>query len=292
MGTNRLFSIELKIAQEARMRRVSTKLVVVCAVIAATTGMVAQGPTFEVASIKPQAALDFRPVRSPPDGYYRRGITLSGLVSYAFDWPLVRVVGGPGWTNSDRWDIAAKADRVRPDSEVRQMVAALLEDRFALRTHREVKALPVFELVLARVDRRLGPRLERATGACRPFQTGGRPITEAPVDAKGVSACINLSQDFPDRTAVRLSDRTLAYFAGTLERTLGRPVVDKTGLDGIFDVSFDYRRPRGPRTGPADVSDIPELPTALRELLGLELRSATADVEVLVIDSVRKPTPN
>ena len=274
------------------MRRVWGALIIAWVVFDVPDRVLAQRLAFEVASVKRQEAPIVMQVKSAPDVFDRRGMTLGNLVSYAFNVPMVKVVGGPEWMSSDRWDIVAKADRVRPDSEVRQMVATLLEERFSLRTHRALRPLQVFELVLARADRRLGPSLRPATGACRSFQNGSRPITEAPVDAKGVSACINLALDFPDRTAVRLNDRTLASFAQVLERPLGRPVVDKTGLVGVFDISFDFLARRGPQLRPAEPSEIPELPTALRELLGLELRSATASVEVLVVDSAQKPTPN
>ena len=274
------------------MRRIWIALIIIWVAIELPGKLFAQRLAFEVASIKPQEALFVMQGKSAPEVFDRRAATLGSLISYAFNVPMVKVVGGPAWMSSDRWDIVAKADRVRPESEVRQMVATLLEDRFSLRTHRALQAMQVFELVVARADRRLGPSLRPATGACRPFQDGSRSIAEAPVDAKGVSACINLALNFPDRTAVRLNDRTLASFAEVVERALGRPVVDKTGLVGTFDISFDFLQRRSLRLGPAEPPDALELPTALRELLGLELRSATADVEVLVVDSAQKPTPN
>lgn len=257
------------------------------------SALLAQDLRFDVASIKLLPELETKPAPvASPDRLYLRNVRLTGLVSHAAELPLDRVVGGPAWARTDRWEVSAKARGAASEAEKRRMLMALLEERFSLKIRREFRSMPVFELVLARADRRLGPGLRVASGGCRPFHDGQRGAMSGPRDANGVPDCINSQLNFAGRTVVRLNDVTIASFAlKNLEPVMRQPVIDKTGLTGDFDIAFDFVRP-GPANLTARRGDVPELPTALREELGLRLRQSKAEVEVVVIDSAEQPTPD
>ena len=266
------------------MRRTACCSVAVMALAAYVVS--AQMAEFEVATIKP-AGTASGSTQTSPDRFYRPRATLRALIGYAFDLPLERILGGPEWMRSQQWEVSAKAHEVPSPPEMRQMVAALLQDRFALRTHREARQVPGYELVLARADGRLGSGLKPA-GACKAFTTRERPLSEAPRDSRGVPDCFGMI-NFGDRTVVRLADQTLSAVVRLVESEFQRPAVDRTGLSGTFDISFDFRRAG---LKPRDDTDIPELATALEESLGLRVRETRADVDMLVVDSAQLPTAN
>src|SRR5438270_1109276 len=107
---------------------------------------------FDVASIKPTGANEgsFR-FRIEPDGTTAAsGITLKRLLMTAYNVQGFRIVGGPSWVDSQRWDIQAKHDGRASIDQIRQMLVALIADRFHLRAHRDTRRLPVYELVVER----------------------------------------------------------------------------------------------------------------------------------------------
>jgi len=174
-------------------------------------------------------------------------------------------ISGPGWLDSERFDIEAKLPQEANDDELRAMLQALLEERFKLAFHREPKTLSAYEL---RIEKG-GPKL-------------------SPVDAEigGVRTTIGAARR-------HLSGKvTMAYFAGLLSNLLDRPVVDMTELKGVYDVDLEWSVDDAPATaGQAD--DTPSLFTVVQEKLGLRLDSRKAPVDVYVIDHVeRVPTEN
>jgi uncharacterized protein (TIGR03435 family) len=188
-----------------------------------------------------------------------------------------RIVGGPDWVVSNRWDVQAMPDRVASPNEIRPMLRALLEDRFQLRSHSEERRLPVYELS---VDRK-GSKVQRAKNS------------EGKADVRVGAGSIQLTK------------ATAATFASQLSYALGRPVIDKTGLSGEFDFALEWTPEPGedggpttaglpPRTSNQTVSTAngPSIFTAIPEQLGLRLQSARGPVQVMVIDDVRMPTAN
>jgi uncharacterized protein (TIGR03435 family) len=241
------------------------------------------------ASIKPAA--ERLGGRSGPDHYYTVR-TLASLLNEAFDLPSFLIFGMPDWASGERWEVSAKADGPRTREDMRRLLRALLEDRFALRTHRESRELPVYEILFARDDKRRGPEFKAATGECDPFSNGQRPFNESPLDRNGQSRCLGGILNFGDRMSVHLHNYTVQRSADALRPYVRRPVVDKTGVSGLFDFVFDFH---AGVFAPGDVTDtgnIPSLETALRDSLGLKLQNARGVVDVLVIDSVERPTPN
>ena len=267
-----------------------TSLLVTLLVNQAASQDVPPPERFVVASVKP-AAERVAGLRAGPDHYYRV-TTLASFVEYAFDLPSFLIVGMPDWASNERFEISAKSERSQPNNrlrltEMQPLMRALLEERFALRVHRETRDLPIYELVSARDDGQRAPGLTPATGECKPFvNRGPRPFSESPVDRFGLSRCLEGVLTMEKRVAVQLHNFRMDQFASALRSIAGRPVVDKTGFSGLFDFVFDFRS-----TLDQD-ANVPLLETALRESFGLRLQSSRGMVEVLAIESVDRPTPN
>jgi uncharacterized protein (TIGR03435 family) len=241
-------------------------------------------PAFEVASIKPSKAgsggshSSFDDVRLTATN-----ISVKTLIQYdAYGIPGPQILGGPNWVGSDRFDIEAKVDdvvvaemakldREQRNQMERQMVQQLLADRFKLAVHFETKELPVYALVVAKG----GPKLAVST-----VKDGGTSVSSgnARMTAKGV-------------TMTKLA-QTLTQ---VLARELGRIVIDKTGIDGKYDVKLEWAPDSGSAT-PGGSNDIappgPSIFTATQEQLGLKLESTKAAVETLVIDHIEQPSEN
>jgi len=259
-------------------------------------------PTFEAASVKANTSGDGRTGGVLVGGRFSMtNETLWRLVgeAYATSEALARfqIVGGPDWINTDRFDVEAVAQSPLAREQARLMLRALLSERFKLAAHTERRDLPVYALVAARTDGKLGPQLRRSTTDCA--APADRPQPQAPNQP---APCV-MGFGFGRLAANGLTISQLATVG--LSRAVGRIVVDRTNLTGPFDWTLvwtpDNLPPRAPGT-PADqpllVNGIaidpngPPLFTALQEQLGLKLEPTRGPVEVLVIDRVEHPTEN
>lgn len=231
-------------------------------------------PEFEVASVKPgDSSPQFIDSGIKPGGLYTAtNLTLKELIAQAYGAPGYEIFGGPGWLDSDRFMIEARADRAdslvpAADStqRINLMLQGLLESRFALRVHKENRERNVYELVVAKS----GPRL--TTG-----DATKSPRLSAP------------------RGKVTATSVTIPFFVRFLSGQLRRTVVDMTGLTGKYDFVLNYTRDRGDSAVPGTQADpdAPSIFTALEEQLGLRLVSSRAPAEVLVVDRAEKPQPN
>ena len=176
------------------------------------------------------------------------------------------------------------------------MLRALLVVRFALKTRVESRTMDIYALVVAKPDRQLGPKLQsvsvdcttrRLTDTSKPglFPPDSRPDCGATL-ASGVVGG-------GGATSRKTSAITMAAFATSLEPRVGRPVIDRTGLDGTFDLELQLTNNARPPSISPDVQltlNQSPLVNALREQLGLTLRAERAPVNVLVIESINKPT--
>lgn len=262
-------------------------------------------PTFEVASVKPnKSGEEERYIRIDPrgDGLTAVNMQLRQLITFAYQIQSFQLEGGPDWVASDRFDIVAKSERAVPatgaffggQEPLRMMLRTLLSDRFKLLLHKETKELPIFELVLARQDGRLGPQLRPAAVECAAqaaaAKGGAPPASPGP---PGPGSCfMNLNP-----VSVRGGGVTLAMLANILTGPTQRLVIDRTGLTGNWDLEVNYtpdrsQVPPGVELPSSIDPNGPSLYTAIEEQLGLKLRPARGPVEVLVIDSVQQPTPN
>jgi uncharacterized protein (TIGR03435 family) len=170
------------------------------------------------------------------------------------------------------------------------MVRALLADRFKLKTHLETRDGPIYALVVARPDAKLGPRMSPATFDCTSWlaarNRGERVAPPPPSNGDGL-ACGFQSSLGSIRGRGQIAD--LAFVLSFLD-VLGRPIVDRSGLTGDYEIELRWT-PDADRARRVD-ADLPSLFTAVREQLGLKLEPTTGPVEVLVIDSVERPTPD
>lgn len=221
-------------------------------------------PRYDVSSVKPNNTVAPYTFRIEPDGTLATtGITVKRLMMTAWNVQDYRIVGGPDWVSSRRWDIQAKPARPAASlDDMRQMLRTLLEDRFQLGARSERRNLPLYEL---EVD-------GRGSKVPRPKDPDARPIVEATAGS------------------IRLTRNTAGTFASQLSYSLQRPVIDKTGLAGEFD--FALRWTPQPEDQPTAPPDGPDIFTAIREQLGLRLKPGRGPVDVLVIESAEPPTPN
>ena len=193
-----------------------------------------------------------------------------------------QLVEAPSWTRSERFDIVVKCPEGDGRGRVPEMVQALHADRFAFKVHKDTREGAIFELVTARSDGRLGPKLRRSEVDCVAVRTAlkesGRVQTIGPGDFPtwhdGIAS---------DRF-IKGGNRTMDVFSRSLARYVDRRVVDRTGLDGEFDIELEWlpatgtaaSNPTGaPRSSPDDTLSIY---TALREQLGLELKSTRCPI--------------
>jgi len=181
------------------------------------------------------------------------------------------VLGGPPWSQTERFDLVAKVDPQKDRPRLGIMTQNLLRERFKVEVHREQKEMPVFELVLARSDSKLGPNIHA--------------VESTPCNKD--SPCGFYPRPGPGKqTGRKVSMEQIGSIAG--ER-LGRRVIDRSGLTGLFDV--DLEKLEIPGVEPADPNAV-SIVTAFQEQLGLKLRPAKAQTEVLVIDHIERPSGN
>jgi bla regulator protein BlaR1 len=262
-------------------------------------------PQFEVASIKP-AAPDQRGTFIRPGangGLNINNMPLKELIVIAWSIQQYQLSGAPSWIDSARYDISAKPDHKLKREEMWLMLRSLLADRFQLKIHHEMKELPIYAMVLATKDGKLGPQLtESKPGSCTEFDPTKPPPPPDPGKPPTLG-CGGMMMG-PDRVTGKGVE--VAQLIPILSRTLGRMIVDKTGLTGKYDIEAQWTPDQaqlmqafpggGPPPGmpappPTDPNG-PSIFTALQEQLGLKLESQKGPVDVIVIDHVEKPSEN
>ena len=256
----------------------------------------ADRPRFEVASVKPSAAdpLVF-PRSSPPTPgrFTMLDVPLSLLVQRAYG-PLVdfQIVGGPDWLRSRRFDIQAKAENAAADMDAMlPMLKTLLEERFQLKVHTETREMPIYALVVARDDGRLGANITPSTADCSKPQHVPADMAALLQAGRGLPCSIMPAPPrVPGSMTLRANAASMAALARFMTGTTRRMVQDRTGLTGLYDWEMTYDRSVMSPT--AQPSESPVLTTALQEQLGLKLESTRGPVEVLVIDSAELPDPD
>ena len=256
----------------------------------------AQG--FDAASIRLNPTWDFeRGIIGVQPGRLRVvGASLAELAAAASGLRPDQIIGADGWMTSARYDIIATLPAGTPLPAVRDMLRALIEDRFALRSHRETRTLPVYTLRIARADGRLGPRLRRSGAECAPpIPPPGVPMPPAPppTSTEPIRA---LSGIAPARCPTMFFSGMVSSRAAPLESLVGRliellrrPVIDETGLSGEFDVDLYYQSGVSPGGDTGLDGSAPALSAALQEQLGLRLQGGRGPVEVLVFDAAAAP---
>jgi uncharacterized protein (TIGR03435 family) len=252
----------------------------------ASTG---KSPRFEVASVKRNTSGSVI-VNSALEGnrYTAMNVSVKDLLTGIYaPLPRARIVGGPDWINTDRFDIVATAEGAPNRPEAMEMVRSLLMERFQLSVHSEVRDGDVYDLIVAKSVTELGPMLRPPSPECAAADADWRRCPRSIYPGKLLGTGI-----------------TMADLARMLEPfTEQRTVRDRTELTGRYDVQLTWTPDRLgplPPNAPEEVvrareaidPNGPALSTAVREQLGLKLEPRNDKVDVLVIDHVERPTEN
>jgi uncharacterized protein (TIGR03435 family) len=292
---------------------VAVVFVLACAAFNMGWAQTAGVQRFEVASVKQNRSGDLGLGFDLPGTrrFTATNVPLRDLIRFAFDVDDTRLVGGPDWIKSDRFDIVATSDQdiptwtpAGPPSMLLSMLRSLLKERFQLATRTETRELPVYALVMARTDRTLGPRASVSTVDCAAMlsgRSGPQPPPASPSDPPQCGMRIGPGQ-------MLLGGVPMSQFATVLAQFARRLVVNRTELAGNFNLQLSWT-PQAMRLGgppppdgaaPAPVP--PPLPppdpngaslfVSIQEQLGLKLEPSRAPVDVVVIDHVERPTPD
>jgi uncharacterized protein (TIGR03435 family) len=227
---------------------------------------------FAVASIRknnsgpPRVFVD--PFAFLPGGrFIATNVTLTDIIVMAYGTRRIQMRGGPDWIDSERFNIAAKADEAESEFKREQLVAmvqALVEDRFKLALHRETEERTVYALVPGKIP----PKLQRAKEGEQKAMMPG------------------------PRGEMRFQGMPLDGLVNTLANILHMPVVDGTGMTGAYDFTLDPMH-LSARTQPVTPDLWPDLVlAAVQEQLGFKLEKRKAPLEITVIDRVDRPTDN
>ena len=304
------------------MKRLIACGLALIAAVALAVSAGAQAGSFEVASVKPSNPNPTGPLGAAPfvlpalGRLTAQNITLRMLVMAAYQKAPFEIVGGPEWQNSDKFDINAKAADTSPTTDqLLGMLQTLLADRFKLEVHTETRDIPIYALVLARGDRRLGPKMKQSTDNCPDFKVQQQQQLEALAKGglQGLAASVMKPGETrpcavgsfpagPGLIGLKASGQAMSTLALVLTQLMGRPVIDRTELSGGYDfeLTIDLQTllrlqaemglPVPPL--PAGLPEAPSLTTVLQEDLGLKLDSQRGPGQVLVIDSAERPTPD
>lgn len=265
----------------------------VLALVAGTAGAQTKF-AYEAAAIKPFNSVENRMSFRVDAGIFEAsGVRLEDLVRFAygknsFGATGEDVIGMPAELKDKRWDVRAKADeetvealkKLKPEDQrkaSRDMMMALLDDRFHLKSHLETKDAPVLFLVVAKG----GPKLkEVAKDADAP---DGRK------DANGDPARGSISVR---NGVMEATDVPITALVSLLEGQMQRKVEDHTGLKGAYDITLRWRPESGGGKAAGDDENLPALETAIQEQLGVKLENGRGDVERVVIDHAELPSEN
>jgi len=269
-------------------------------------------PSFEVASIKPNTSAQMgMSIGIQPGGrFVASGMTFRFLITFAYRVRDFQVIGGPSWTTSDRWNIEARAEEgsILPQTGPRDPNApdpiglrlqSLLEDRFQLKLHRETRELPAYELSVAKSGLKI--KLSEDQTPYRPPAKGDPPAQPQIIKPGGPMPRRSMLMGMGNLEANGVE---FDSFVQMLSQQLGRTVIDKTGLKGLYDIKLQWApearqgatpfgpSPAGVEPPPASDPSGPSIFTAVQEQLGLKLESTKGPTEVIIIDSVEKPSEN
>lgn len=217
-------------------------------------------PEFDVVSIRPSSFTSSGAVRigaqSNPGTVTLTGIKPKDLIARAYSLKPYQIVGR-NWLDEEHYDIVAKSGQRVSDSEQRLMLQSMLASRFELTARLETKELPCYELAVSK---------------------GGLKMPPVAADDTG-------PRYYPAPTAIRGKAISMARLADLLAAKTDGPVLDRTGVSGVFDVDLKW-------ASDSDTDAGPSLFTAVQEQLGLKLEARKSPIEVLVISHINRPSQN
>jgi uncharacterized protein (TIGR03435 family) len=236
-------------------------------------------PSFDVATIKP----------NPSGETHIQGLTMNGrdivvrngsladLIGAAYSVQTNQIVNGPGWLESDRYDIHAIPDQPGSPNLVqfRSILRKLLEDRYQLKIHHEKRDLSAYVLTVGKTGQKLTPTQLKGTLPGFGVSPGSGGLT------------------------LHMVNGTMNDFTSFLQMlVLDKPVVDQTAIAGKYDCNVTFTpedwqfNGHPPKVKASDVTEAPNLFDAIQQQLGLKLTAQKTAVDVIVIDHVEKPSPN
>lgn len=271
-----------------------SRIVATTIAVVAATSLLAQSYAFEAASVKPA-----RPDNPPGQGVSRApggrftavNVPVRFLILYAYQLQGHQLIGAPDWTANERFDIVAKMEGDPPSivtagpDPMRLATQTLLADRFGFQAHRETRVLDIYALTMARSGGQPGRALKPSPEDCAVMAARARAAGPVKVPGPDGTPPFLCGQQFGSGR-IRFGGYPLSLFANGLSQTVGRAVVDRTGLAGNWSFELTYA------PEPSPDSDAPSLFTAIQEELGLRLEPTKGPVEVLVVESVQRPAPD
>ena len=241
-------------------------------------------PEWDVALVKPHPADD--PSMSwqmTDDGLTLTNLPLEQMLCSAWDLKPYQLEGLAPWMKSSRFDLTAKvsgdtvaAYKKLSTAQRRQMLQALLTERFQLKTHLDTRTLPLYDLV---VDKS-GSKLKPTTAVTPPSEEEFKAHPD-----KYKAGSMTMGPGMFEATAV-----PVRALASQLANAVSKPVHDQTHLTGSYDITLHYRPDDQPSN--ADTNDLPSIFSAVQEQLGLKLVPSKGPVETLVLDAAQKPEAN
>jgi uncharacterized protein (TIGR03435 family) len=286
-------------------------------------------PTFEVASVKRNTSGGPMRMRNAPGNVTATNVPVRQLIRMAYQVQDFQIIGAPAWTSTDPFDVDARFDPAAPtpgyDTPAQKMFAmmkSLLRDRFKMVAHTETRELPIYALRLARADGRVGPQLKPAAVDCAAMARGGPPPDgrggpppdgrlggPPPEGRPGGPPPPGAPFSLPRPQCgggggfgmLVMGGMPISIIARELSQLTGRPVIDRTGLTGAYDLDLKFtptpeQLPQGPPPPGVEPPQIdpngPSLFTALEEQLGLKLDNDRGPVDVVVIERIEPPVEN
>jgi uncharacterized protein (TIGR03435 family) len=210
------------------------------------------------------------------------------LIAAAYPSDTGELLGAPDWMSKETFDVVATTN-VIPTLEQRQaMLRALLSERFKLTVHSEFAERDVYVMVLASTDGRLGPQLRRSPLDCAAFNAAReqrRSVEQLPAPSNGAPPCGIRVTD----AAMMAGGVPMSSLAGTISGAAGRKVIDRTGLDGYYEITLRFVE--ASLSTQSDTDNV-SIFSAVREQLGLRLEPRRERMSVVVLDRVERPTPD
>jgi uncharacterized protein (TIGR03435 family) len=257
----------------------------------------ASSRVFDVAFVKPGSSNEPTSIMPAPGRLVATNVPLRLLVQFAYRRANGRMFrndqlfGGPRWLDTDRFDVQGKVEGgTVPIEQLIAMLQPLLEDRFHLKTHREMREAPLYALVRAKSS----AALKRSDDQTPVVNNGPRRLP-GPNEPQ-LRGTLIPSRSSDGNVVLKGAAIPISSLVNALEGYVDRPVIDDTNLPGLFDLRLEFGRP------PAANADVPSagalapdlsaavLFTAIQEQLGLKLESRKGQIEVLIIDQVEHPT--
>ena len=265
--------------------------------------------SFEVASVKPSSDCSAVgvPMDTSPGRLALRCVTLRGLIGAAsavvgdrLSARRIEVLGGPAWLNSDRYDISAKAEGNPPRAKMLgPMLQRLLSERFKLSMHKESRDAPAYAMILSGGG--IAPRPSKE-GSCVPVDLNHPPSGPSMQVGTKLAPCGEKFTGVPPLLIADWHGVTMEEFAAFhLAGFVDRPVVDKTGLTGRYDLHLEFvpeRRSRQTAINGEFIGDSPDegsgpfIFSALTQQLGLKLIRDKGSIDVIIVDHAEKPSAN